>query len=329
MVNHTQEAKVVVMGGGTGMPAVLRGLKHLPIDITTIVTVADDGGSTGTIRENVDMPAPGDVRNVIASMSTIDTYLNELFQYRFDGMEGLSGHSLGNLALLAMRNITGDFAIAIDKVAEIFQVKGKVLPVVNASVTLHAETTDGEIISGESKITGSNHSKIERVYITPNHIQAYPLAIKAIHEADLIIISPGSLYTSILPNLIVPGIAEAMKQSYAKVMYVCNMMTQHGETDGYDVADHVHAINQHVEKEIIDTVVVHNEPFNDEILQHYAEELAEPVQLNYQGLELLNIEVIEENLLVQDRALIRHDERKLAKLIQKVIGKLNSSNVMK
>src|SRR5699024_9369376 len=130
MVNHTQEAKVVVMGGGTGMPAVLRGLKHLPIDITTIVTVADDGGSTGTIRENVDMPAPGDVRNVIASMSTIDTYLNELFQYRFDGMEGLSGHSLGNLALLAMRNITGDFAIAIDKVAEIFQVKGKVLPVV-------------------------------------------------------------------------------------------------------------------------------------------------------------------------------------------------------
>lgn len=329
MMNSTDKVKVIVMGGGTGMPAVLRGLKHLPIDITTIVTVADDGGSTGAIRENVDMPAPGDVRNVIASMSTIDTYLNELFQYRFDGMEGLSGHSLGNLALLAMRNITGDFAIAIDKVAEIFQVKGKIYPVVNASVTLHAETTDGEIISGESKITGSNHNKIDRVFITPNDIQAYPLAIKAIHEADLIIISPGSLYTSILPNLIVPGIAEAMKRSHAKVMYVCNMMTQHGETDGYDVADHIHAINQHVEQEIIDTVVVHNEPFNEEILQHYAAEFAEPVQMDTKRLESLNIQVIEENLLVKDNLLIRHDERKLAKLIHELIEKLHRGNVMK
>lgn len=328
-MNMNNQAKVVVIGGGTGMPAVLRGLKNLPIDITTIVTVADDGGSTGLIRRNIDMPAPGDVRNVIAAMSTIETYLNELFQYRFDNMEGLKGHSLGNLALAAMRSITGDFAIAIDKMAEIFQVKGKIYPVVNASVTLHAETIDGQIISGESHITSKEHEKIERVYITPENIQAYPLAIKAIEAADLIIISPGSLYTSILPNLIVPGIPDAIGNSSAKVMYICNMMTQHGETDGYDVADHIQSINQHVDAKIIDSVVVHNEPFKEEILQHYAAELAEPVQMNKERIHAQQVNIIEENLLVKDHLLIRHDEQKLANLIQRYLGHLIGERVMK
>lgn len=322
MSSHLEKTKVVVIGGGTGMPAVLRGLKNLPIDITTIVTVADDGGSTGAIRKTVDMPAPGDVRNVIASMSTIDTYLKELFQYRFNNMDGLSGHTIGNLALVAMRNITGDFAIAIEKIAEIFQVKGKIYPVVNASITLHAQLESGKVISGESHIAEIEADKIERVFITPEDVQAYPLAIQAIEEADFIIISPGSLYTSILPNLIVPGIAEAMKKSLAKVIYLCNIMTQHGETDEYDVADHIQAINKHVKHNIVDTVIIHDYPIREEVLVHYAKELAEPVMLREDKLEALCVQLIKADLLESDSLLIRHDEQKLYELMQQLMNRM-------
>lgn len=322
MKKHQDNTKVVVIGGGTGMPAVLRGLKNLPLDITTIVTVADDGGSTGEIRKKVDMPAPGDIRNVIAAMSTVDTYLNELFQYRFnniDNIDGLSGHTLGNLALVAMRNITGDFAIAIEKISEIFQVKGNVYPVVNASITLHAELESGTIVSGESQITEVENDKIKQVFITPVDVQAYPLAIQAIEVADLIIISPGSLYTSILPNLIVPGIADAIKQSLAKVIYLCNIMTQHGETDGYDVANHIEAIHFHVNGHIVDTVVVHDYPIREEVLQHYAKEYAEPVLLKQDKRMNNTINIVKADLLETSSLLIRHDEQKIAKLIQQLI----------
>lgn len=322
MSSYSERAKVVVIGGGTGMPAVLRGLKNLPIDITTIVTVADDGGSTGVIRKTVDMPAPGDVRNVIATMSTIDTYSKELFQYRFNNMDGLSGHTLGNLALVAMRNITGDFAIAIEKIAEIFQVKGKIYPVVNASVTLHAQLESGNVISGESHIAKMKADKIKRVFITPEEVQAYPLAVQAIEEADFIIISPGSLYTSILPNLIVPGIADAMKKSLAKVIYLCNIMTQHGETDGYDVADHIQAINNHVKHNIVDTVIFHDSPIREEVLLHYSRDLAAPVMLKEDKLEALSVQLIKADLLETDSLLIRHDEKKIYYLMQQIMNRM-------
>src|SRR5699024_1851832 len=202
-----REPKIVVLGGGTGMPVLLKGLKKFPIDLSTIVTVSDDGGSTGKIRKEIDIPAPGDIRNVIAALSNVDAELKELFQYRFQTETTLLGHSLGNLVLAAMNSLTGDFYSAVDKVSELFHVKGSIFPIVNKSIVLHAEMTDGTIVSGESNIP-VKHKQIKRIFITPNEIEPNPKVVKAILEADLVVISPGSLYTSILPNMIIGGVTK-------------------------------------------------------------------------------------------------------------------------
>lgn len=311
---ETSQPKVVVLGGGTGMPVLLKGLKHYPLDLSVIVTVADDGGSTGEIRQQLKIPAPGDIRNVIASLSNVDDEMINLFQHRFQDRDGLSGHSLGNLVLVAMNQVTGNFYEAVKKVATLFQVQADILPVVNEEVTLHALMDDGTIVSGESNIP-MKHKKIDRVFLTPNDIQPMPKVVQAIMEADVIIISPGSLYTSILPNIIMKNVIRALNQTEAKVIYVCNMMTQHGETDGYDATDHVEAIHEHIGCQTVDTIVVHNEEIIQEVQESYKLEKSYPVTYDKQSLESLGLHVIEENMIDYKGNYIRHNTKKLAALL--------------
>jgi len=316
-----REPKIVVLGGGTGMPILLRGLKDYPIDLSTIVTVADDGGSTGRLRKDLETPAPGDIRNVIAALANVDKELSELFQHRFEVSNGLSGHSLGNIVLVAMSSLTGDFYSAVQQVAKLFNVKGNIYPIVNESVTLHAEMNDGSIVSGESKIPMKN-KKIKRVFLTPNKVTPMPEVVQSIREADLIVISPGSLYTSILPNLIIPAVGRALNETNAEVVYICNIMTQQGETNNYNAADHVQAIYDHIGSRTIDSIIVHNRPIlNKELLNVYAQQNATPVTYNLQRLKQLGLHVIEEDLIDYSHSMIRHNTVELAKLLYQMACK--------
>lgn len=316
MVKQNQP-KVVVLGGGTGMPVLLKGLKRHPIDLSTIVTVADDGGSTGRIREEIDIPAPGDIRNVIAALSEVDQELKTLFQHRFQVKNNLSGHSLGNLVLAAMNSLTGDFYTAVDKVSELFNVKGAIYPIVNESIVLNAEMTDGTIVKGESNIPVKD-KQIKRIFITPNEITPNPKVVQAIHKADLIVISPGSLYTSILPNMIIGGVTEAIRHTQAKVVYVSNMMTQFGETEGYSATDHVEAIYRHIGQDTIDVIIVHDQPINQDILALYKEERSLPVEYDYTRLSSHNLEVLKADIVEYSNKMIRHDTKKLAEILYKM-----------
>ncbi len=226
-MTQTDRKKIVVIGGGTGMPVLLRGLKEYPIDLSAIVTVADDGGSSGRLRTEMEIPAPGDIRNVIAALSDVEPMLMDLFQHRFTKGNGLLGHSMGNLLLAAMTSVTGDFYTGIKEISRVLNVEGNIYPIANQNMFLHAEYEDGEIVLGESNIPKAR-KRIKRVFLKPNPVLPLPEAVTAIKEADIVVISPGSLYTSILPNLIVPQIGQALKETDAKVVYVCNVMTQVG-----------------------------------------------------------------------------------------------------
>lgn len=310
--------KVVVIGGGTGMPVILRGLKNLPIDLTTLVTVADDGGSSGRLRSSMEMPAPGDVRNCLAALSDAEPFLLELFQHRFKAGEGLTGHSMGNLLLAAMASITGDFYTGIQEISRVLSVKGKIYPISNESMSLSAEMMDGTIITGESKIPLAN-KRIKRVFMSPDPAKPLPDAIKAIEEADIIVISPGSLYTSILPNLIVKGVGEAIHASKAKVIYICNVMTQAGETAGYTASDHVQAIIDHIGPNTIDGIIVNNEAIDNQIRAVYAEENAQPVIYDLECLRDMGLEIIDSDIVVMESGTLRHDTHKIAELIQSLL----------
>lgn len=312
--------RIVVIGGGTGMPVLLRGLKNKPIDLTALVTVADDGGSTGRLRQEIDMPAPGDIRNVIAAMSDVEPILIDLFQYRFSIDNGLSGHSLGNLLLAAMASVTGDFYTGVKELSRVFGVKGKIYPISNENLQLHAQMTDGTIVSGESNIPLAR-KKIKRIFLTPEHVQPFPYAVEAIKEADLVVISPGSLYTSILPNLIIPGIDKALQKTSAKVVYVCNVMTQLGETTNYTAADHAQAINEHIGDNCIDAIIVHNETISKEVRDRYALEQAAPVLLDRNRLIDMGIEVIEGDIITHQYETVRHDTEKISTLLHSLVVK--------
>lgn len=314
-----QQPQVVVIGGGTGMPVLLRGLKNLPIQLTALVTVADDGGSTGRLRNDLAMPAPGDIRNVIAALSDAEPMLLELFQHRFEVGNGLSGHSMGNLLLAAMTSLTGDFNTGIKEISRVLNVKGKIFPISNQNMSLHAEMEDGTFISGESKIPLAN-KRIKRVFLSPQPVLPLPNAVKAIKTADLIVISPGSLYTSILPNVIVPQIGEAIKSATGKIVYVCNVMTQAGETTGYTAADHVQAIFDHIGKGCLDAIVVHNEPIKKFVMEAYAEENAEPVIYDIKRLMNMGLEIIEGNIVEYKQSTVRHNTNKIAQLLYSLMS---------
>lgn len=318
MMNRQKQPRIVVIGGGTGMPVLLRGLKDFPIDLTALVTVADDGGSTGRLRNEMDIPAPGDIRNVIAALSDVEPMLIELFQHRFSIGNGLSGHSMGNLLLAAMTSITGDFYTGIKEISRVLNVKGEIYPISNENMELHAEMEDGSIVSGESKIPLAG-KRIKRVFLSPQPIQPLPNAIIAIEKADLIVISPGSLYTSIMPNLIIPKIGDAIKASSAKVVYVCNVMTQAGETTGYSASDHVKAIWDHIGVGSVSSIVVHNEPIKKKILDVYAEENAEPVEYDTEELLDMGLQIIEGDIINHEQDTLRHDTHKIAKLLYSLV----------
>lgn len=323
-MTEQKEPSVVVLGGGTGMPVLLRGLKELPIHLTALVTVSDDGGSTGRIRNDMAIPAPGDIRNVIAALSEAEPMLLELFQHRFANANGLSGHSMGNLLLAAMTSITGDFYTGIKEISRVFNVKGKVYPISNENLTLHGEMDDGSIITGESSIPLANR-RIKRVFLSPDDINPLPNAIRAIKKADLIVVSPGSLYTSILPNMIIPQIDEAIRSSKGEVVYVCNVMTQAGETTDYTASDHVQAIIDHIGTGCVDSIIVHNEPISKEVRDLYAEENAEPVVYDTDRLLEMGIRIIESDIINYDQTTLRHDTNKIAQLLFSLLNESGQS----
>jgi uncharacterized cofD-like protein len=313
-MTQTEQPRVVIIGGGTGLPVLLRGLKHYPVDITAIVTVADDGGSSGRLRDELNIPPPGDVRNVLAALSEVEPLIEEMFQHRFKSSNELSGHSLGNLILAAMTSITGDFMYAIQEMSKVLNVHGNVLPAANQSVVLHAELEDGTIISGESKIPFSG-KRIKRVFLTPDTIQPLPETIQAIRNADLIIIGPGSLYTSILPNLLVPQIGQEVCEAKAKKVYICNIMTQAGETHDFTASDHVNAIYDHMGKPFMNTILVNNEEIPDDIQARYIKEEAKPVHFDVNSLYKLGLDVIYGEIVSLDEGVIRHDTQEVAKIL--------------
>jgi uncharacterized cofD-like protein len=300
------------------LPVLLRGLKQYPVDITAIVTVADDGGSSGRLREDMHIPPPGDIRNVLASLSDVEPLVEEMFQHRFKTSNELSGHSLGNLILAAMTSITGNFVHAIQEMSKILNVHGKVLPAANQSVVLHAEMEDGTIVSGESKIPYSG-KRIKKVFMTPDNIRPLPETIQAIRQADLIIIGPGSLYTSILPNLLVPRIGDELCRSHAKKVYICNLMTQAGETHGFTASDHVKALYDHMSCAFINTILVNNEEIPQDIQLRYNEELADPVLYDLPRLFELGLEVVHADIAYQENGALRHDPKKVAKILYNLL----------
>ncbi len=314
-----QLPKVVIIGGGTGLSVLLRGLKLKPLHITAIVTVADDGGSSGRLRDELQIPPPGDIRNVLAALSDVEPLVEELFQHRFNKGNNLVGHSLGNLILAAMTNITGDFFHAITEMSKVLNVRGKVLPAANCSVILNAEMNDGTIVTGESKIPYAG-KRIKKVFLTPKDIEPLPEALEVIREADLIIIGPGSLYTSILPNLLVPKIGEEVCKAKAKKVYICNVMTQAGETLSYSASDHIKALYDHMDCKFIDTILVNDARIPDEIRKMYEEELAKPVHYDIDKLKELGIEVIVDRIISYENNVIRHDTNKVASLLYNMIS---------
>ena len=309
--------KIVVIGGGTGLSVMLRGLKEKNLDITAIVTVADDGGSSGRLRDELQIPPPGDIRNVLLALANTEPLLNEVLQYRFKMGNGLAGHSLGNLMLAAMTDITGDFVTGIKQISQVLAVKGRVLPAANRAIVLKAEMADGTIVTGESMIPLANQP-IKRVFLEPADIEPLSEAVEAINEADAILIGPGSLYTSIMPNLLVPKLAQAIVESSAVKLFVCNVMTQPGETDNYTVKDHLDAIYRHIGHQLFDYVIVNNGEIPQAVEQRYAEKGAKPVQLNIEEVERIGYHVIADQLVLINQVL-RHDAERLSHHIYKLV----------
>ena len=308
--------KIVVVGGGTGLSTLLRGLKEFSSNITAIVTVADDGGSSGRLREELGVLPPGDIRNCIAALADEEELLTELFQYRFEAGTGLVGHSFGNLFLTVMSEITGDLEQAVMASSKVLAISGKVLPATLDDVSLWAEMEDGRLIEGESNIPQAG-GKIKNIGCTPANPIALPAAVKAIQEAEYIIIGPGSLYTSIIPNLLVPGIRDAIAKADVPRIYICNIMTQPGETEGYSVADHIREIDRISKQKLFDAVLVHRKPPTSLSLKKYAQENSHPVSLDRQEIAKLNRRIVMANVMEEDEieGKVRHSSGQLARVL--------------
>jgi len=309
--------RVVAIGGGTGLSTLLRGIKEYTSNITAIVTMADDGGSSGRLRSELGIPPPGDIRNTLVALADTEPLMERLFQYRFSFGEGLKGHSFGNLFIAAMSEVTGDFEAAVKESSKVLAVRGKVLPSTLDQVVLKAEYDDGSRVTGESRIP-CRGKRIRRVYLAPAAARAVPEAIEAIREADCIVLGPGSLFTSILPNLLVPEIARAIKESRATKVYVCNVMTQAGETDGFTASDHVKALIDHVGAGLIDCVVANGGPVPAEVAARYEKEGAFPVEVDREELEALGMQLVVGDV-IDARDLARHDPAKLAALLMEIL----------
>lgn len=295
----------------------LRGLKEKPLDITAIVTVADDGGSSGILRNELQMPPPGDIRNVLIALADVEPLLSDMLQYRFNAGTGLTGHSLGNLMLAALTDITGDFVSGVRMLSKVLAVRGRVLPAAGEAIVLHAEMADGTIVSGESNIPKAGQA-IKRVFIEPADVEPLEEAVQAIREADAILIGPGSLYTSIIPNLLVPKLAQSIVDSNAVKMFVCNVMTQPGETDDYSVSDHLAAVHAHVGHHLFDYVIVNDGEIPPQVQSKYAELGAKAVHLDLEEVTRRGYKVIADRLVLF-RTYLRHDAARLSHHIYQLV----------
>ncbi len=309
--------KIAAIGGGTGMPNVLKGMKDYTENLSAIVTVADDGGSSGRLRKDYRILPPGDIRNCIVALADEETLLGKLFQYRFKEGKELKGHSFGNIFLTALSHVVGDFPKAINESSKVLAIHGQVLPVSLENIQLRARMKDGRLIKGESKIPEAKGS-IDRVYIVPEDAKPYQPAIDAIKNADAVIIGPGSLYTSIIPNLMVPGIKEALQNSKSIKIYICNIMTQPGETDGHTVSDHLRAIFKHTGHRVIDYVIANNRLPKDDVLKRYEKEKSFPVMIDKDVISDLGVKVAEGKLFTEG-SYVRHSPQQLAKMIMKIL----------
>lgn len=303
--------KIVAVGGGTGLSMLLSGIKNITNNITAIVSVGDDGGSSGRLRESLGILPPGDIRHCMTALADDEDLVTKLFKFRFDNGEGLEGHSFGNLFLTAMCEITGDMASAVKASANVISMRGRVLPATLDDMKLAAIMKDGSVVHGESAIPEA-HGQIERLYSEPADCKALPEVLQAIKDAELIILGPGSLYTSVIPNLLIKEISEEISKSKAKKIYVCNIMTQPGETDGYKVSDHLKALLKHSGVEnLVDAILV-----NDNIPENcdkYKEQGQYPVILDSGDIKKLGIEIYAKNLIEPNKeGLIRHSSKRVA-----------------
>ena len=303
--------KVVVLGGGTGSSTLLRGLKEFPIDLTAIVSVCDDGKSTGVLREEFNIPAVGDIRRVLIALSETEPLVAELFNYRFNTTSDLDGHTVGNLLLTASSEITGNLSDGIEALSKVLNLKGKVVPLTEDNVVLMGEMADGRIIEGEHNIT-MHKSSIKRVFYKDEPVPTKE-AVEAIEEADLIILSMGSVFTSIIPNLICDEIIQAIDRSKGKIMYVCNMVTQPGETDKFKVSDHVYLLNLYLGKRKIDVVVANDGKIDEEMAKRYESlEQKDPVELDRKETKKFVKKVISGDYVTVKNNLLRHNVLKLS-----------------
>jgi uncharacterized cofD-like protein len=307
--------RIVVIGGGTGLSTLLRGLKLLSTNLVAIVTVADDGGSSGRLRREIGVLPPGDIRNCLAALADEEKLITELFQYRFQAGDGLVGHSFGNLFLTALSEVSGDLERAVEASSKVLAIKGEVFPATLSDVRLWAELEDGRRIEGESQIPEAR-GKIVKIGCTPANPPALPKAIQAIRNADFIIIGPGSLYTSIVPNLLVPEIREAIAATRVPCVYVSNVMTQPGETDGYSVADHIEAIDEICGFPLFDAVLVQRRPPSKSSIENYAKEGSIPVVIDTDRVTSLGRRIIRADVMEEDsEGFVRHNPDRLAKVL--------------
>ena len=307
--------KVVAVGGGTGLSMLLRGIKNITNNVTAVVTVGDDGGSSGRLREEMGVLPPGDIRNCIAALADDEDLVTKLFQYRFKTGEGLEGHSFGNLFLTALCSITGDMYRAVKESSNVLSIRGRVLPSTLDDMKLVAEMEDGRVIHGESNIPEA-HGKIKRLFTDPQNCRALPDVIEAIRDAELIILGPGSLYTSVTPNLLIKEIAHEIAVSKAKKIYVCNIMTQPGETDGYSVTDHINALIKHAgSKKIIDAVLV-NDFMPSNLAKKYQLSGSYPVKMDLDNLRKMGVRLVSRKLIEDSKeGLVRHSSNRVARAI--------------
>lgn len=306
--------KIVAIGGGNGLSTMLRGLKLYTKNLTAIVTVADDGGGSGVLRHDLGMPPPGDIRNCMQALANVEPVMEQLLAYRFT--EGtLAGQSFGNLLLAALNGISDSFEQAVARMRQVLAITGRVLPVTNSDVMLEATFENGTSVLGESEIfqfKKEQGCRIRRVRLVPEYPPALPETLRAIKEADLIILGPGSLYTSIIPNLLVDGVADAVCASQALKLYICNIMTQEGETEGYTVGDHVNALLSHAADRLMDICLVNSASLPTDLVKRYQAEDAAPVTVDRERVEAMGVELVERPLASRASDYARHSVRKLA-----------------
>ncbi len=324
-----QRPKIVVIGGGTGLPVILRGLRKRNADITAVVTVADDGGSSGVIRDFINVVPPGDIRNVLVALSDMPKIYKDIFQYRFDTKDQFfSGHAIGNLIIAALSEMNDDdIFYAVQKLSELMQIDGKVYPAASVPLVLNAEFSDGTYLAGESEITAAEKN-IEKVWVTSNDgtkPKARPEVINAIMEADQIVLGPGSLFTSILPNLMIENVGQAVCQTQAEVVYICNIMTQKGETEKFTDAEHVRVLNHHLGTGFVDTVLVNTEAVPQNYMDHQKyNEILDQVKYDFNGLREQGCRVISDDFLELRDHGVFHNERKVVDELIRLTGRPNS-----